>query len=306
MRKTTEVLRLRAAGMSARQITRSVGVARSTVAEYCRRADAAGVSWPLPEGMDDDGLDAVLFPKSEPGTSRSVPEWGRVHEDAVAPAPPDAVPAVARMARAAPRRLGVLPVLPALPPLVRDRGRLLCLSYAPGERLFVDPSGDKAAWCNPETGEIHEADVFVAVLGCSGMLYVEATRGQDLASWVTAHVHAWEACQGVSEITVPDNLRAGVTEACLYDPEVNPTDAEAATHSNTVVLPHARLTQRVPTTGRRPSDEAAAGAGGLDGRALGAGAAAPSAARLPSRAARGARRRGGRPEGDGRVLPGGR
>ena len=237
MRKTTEVLRLRAAGMSARQITRSVGVARSTVAEYCRRADAAGVSWPLPEGMDDDGLDAVLFPKSEPGTSRSVPEWGRVHEDAVAPAPPDAVPAVARMARAAPRRLGVLPVLRALPPLARDRGRLLCLSYAPGERVFVDPSGDKAAWCNPETGEIHEAEVFVAVLGCSGLLYAEATRGQDLPSWVGAHERAWAAMGGVAALTVPDNLKAGVTKASFYDPELNRTYAELAEHYGTVVLP---------------------------------------------------------------------
>ena len=52
------------------------------------------------------------------------------------------------------------------------------LSYAAGERMFVDFSGDKAIWCDPDTGEIHEADVFVAILGYSGLLYVEATRAQ--------------------------------------------------------------------------------------------------------------------------------
>ena len=52
MRKIKDVLRLHAAGRSARQIGASVGVGRSTVAEYLRRADVAGLSWPLPEGLD--------------------------------------------------------------------------------------------------------------------------------------------------------------------------------------------------------------------------------------------------------------
>jgi transposase len=86
------------------------------------------------------------------------------------------------------------------------------------------------------------------------MLYAEATRGQDLASWVGAHIHAWEAFGGVTEVTVPDNLRSGVTKACYYDPELNPTYAEAATYYDTVVL---------PTRVRRPRDKAAAEAGVL-------------------------------------------
>ena len=81
MRKTTEVLRLRAAQMSARDIARAVGVARSTVAEYLRRADAAGVSWPLPEGLDDEALWALLFPKAEPTIERPVPNWAEVHKE---------------------------------------------------------------------------------------------------------------------------------------------------------------------------------------------------------------------------------
>jgi transposase len=55
------------------------------------------------------------------------------------------------------------------------------LTYAAGERMFVDFAGDKATWCDPETGEVTETDVFVAILGCSGLLHAEATRGQDLA-----------------------------------------------------------------------------------------------------------------------------
>ena len=47
----------------------------------------------------------------------------------------------------------------------------------------------------------------MAVLGCSGLLYVEATRGQDLRSWLSAHEHAYTYYGGVAEITVPDNLK---------------------------------------------------------------------------------------------------
>jgi transposase len=128
------------------------------------------------------------------------------------------------------------------------------LSYAAGERMFVDFAGDKAAYVDPTTGEAVAAEVFVAVLGASGMLYAEATRGQDLASWVGAHVHAWEFYGGVAEVTVPDNLRAGVTKACWYDPELNPSYAELARHFGTVVL---------PTRTAHPRDKAAVEAGVL-------------------------------------------
>jgi transposase len=102
------------------------------------------------------------------------------------------------------------------------------------------------------TDEEQVVEVFVAVLGCSGKLYVQATAGQDLASWVGAHVGAWESFGGVCEVTVPDNLRAGVSKACVYDPEINPTYAELAAFYDTVVVP-ARV--------RRPRDKAAVEAG---------------------------------------------
>ncbi len=62
MRKTTEVLRLHAEGLSQRQIAVSTGVGKTTVLEYLARAKEAGISWPLPEGMDGEALDAALFP----------------------------------------------------------------------------------------------------------------------------------------------------------------------------------------------------------------------------------------------------
>lgn len=255
MRKIAEVLRLRAAEVSARQIARSVGVARSTIGDYCRRADAAGVSWPLPEDLDDEGLDALLFPSVEAMSARPVPDWAEVHKELRSKRHHMTLRLLWLEWKAThPNGWGYTQFCEHYRRWLMTKDVVMRLTYRAGERMFVDFSGDKASYVDPETGEVCEVEVFVCVLGCSGMLYAEATRGQDLASWVGAHIGAWEAFGGVAEVTVPDNLRSGVTKACFYDPELNPTYAELATHYTTVVL---------PTRTAKPRDKAAVEAGVL-------------------------------------------
>lgn len=128
------------------------------------------------------------------------------------------------------------------------------LEYAAGDRLFVDFAGDRMSIVDAATGEVTEVEIFVAVLGCSGLLYVEATRGQDLRSWLLAHVHTYEAIGGVTRTTVPDNLKAGVTKACWYEPELNRSYLQLARPMNTVIL---------PTRTARPRDKAAVESGVL-------------------------------------------
>lgn len=84
MRKIKEVVRLRwACGLSQRRIAESCGIARSTVGEYVLRAQAAGLSWPLPEDLDEARLEAMLFPSPAVGSkeSRPVPDWTEVHRE---------------------------------------------------------------------------------------------------------------------------------------------------------------------------------------------------------------------------------
>jgi transposase len=73
------------------------------------------------------------------------------------------------------------------------------------------------------TREIKEAQVFVAVQGASNYTYAEASWSQDLESWISCHTHAFSFFGGVTRITVPDNLGSGVTKACRYEPDLNPT-----------------------------------------------------------------------------------
>ena len=77
----------------------------------------------------------------------------------------------------------------------------------------------------------------MSVLGASGYLYVEATRSQELASWLGAHVRALEFYGGSAGVVVPDNLKSGVTVASWYEPVLNPSYLEWARTYSVAILP---------------------------------------------------------------------
>src|SRR5215813_8202467 len=107
-----------------------------------------------------------------------------------------------------------------------------------GEKLFVDYCGPTVPVIDGLAGAVRSAQIFVAVLGASNYTYAEATWTQSLPDWIGSHVRALTYFGGVPQLVVPDNLKAGVTKACRYEPELNPTYAEWARHyHHTAVLP---------------------------------------------------------------------
>jgi transposase len=254
MRKIEEVLRLHESGRTNREIAQSVRVSPTTVGEYLRRARAAGLAWPLPQETNATALEAALFPvPANAKVKRPEPGWATVHREMgrkgvtldllwqeYREQHPDGYQysAFCDHYRAYAR---------SLPVTLRQ-------SHAPGERLFVDYSGQTAPVIDPATGEIRQAQIFVAVLGASNYTYVEATLSQSLADWVGSHVRCFEFLGGVPALVVPDNLRSGVTTPNFYDPVINPTYQELARHYGVAILP-ARV--------RKPRDKAKVEAGVL-------------------------------------------
>lgn len=110
-------------------------------------------------------------------------------------------------------------------------------THKAGEKMFVDYSGQTIAVTDPKSGDLVQAEVFVAVLGASNYTYAEASSGQDLSNWINSHVKAMAFFEGVPAITVPDNLKSGVTKACRYDPDLNREYREMAVHYGTAVIP---------------------------------------------------------------------
>ena len=247
MRKIGEVLRLKAAGLSIPDIARSTSIGRTTVYEYLARAEAAALSWPLPLELDEAAVEAKLFPPAtaELVASRPLPEWREVHRELKRGQHVTLRLLWLEWRESHPEGWGYSQFCLRYHDWVGRQDVVMRLEYAAGERCFVDFAGDHMSYVEGDV--VVEAEIFVAVLGCSGMLYVEATRGQDLKSWLLAHVHAYEAWSGVPKVTVPDNLKSGVTKACWYEPELNRGYLHLARHMNTIVL---------PTRVSRPRDKA--------------------------------------------------
>src|SRR6202034_1262692 len=89
--------------------------------------------------------------------------------------------------------------------------------HVAGDKVFVDYSGKKLAIIDPLTGEIREAEIFVAVLGASNLTYAEATWTQGLPDWIGAHVRMFRFWGARPRLLVPDNLKSGVHRASFYD-----------------------------------------------------------------------------------------
>lgn len=252
MRKLRDILRLRyEAGLSQRAIAQACTLGLGTVTTYLQRATAAGLRWPLPDDLDDAALEARMFarPVATPGRDRALPDWAHLHQELKRPgvtlmllwqeyrAPhPDgyAYSQFCERYRQWARRLK---------PTMRQVHRA-------GEKLFIDFSGTRPQLVDAQTGEVIAVELFVGVLGASGMIYAEATRSQDLASWVAAHVRMLTYFHGSPAVWVPDNLKSGVTTASRYDPEINRTYAELAQHYGAVVIP-----ARVATPTDKPKVE---------------------------------------------------
>src|SRR5439155_17523438 len=120
------------------------------------------------------------------------------------------------------------------------------------------------------TGEIQVAQIFVAVLGASSFIYAEATWSQTLPDWIAAHVNALAAIGGVPRQIVSDNLKSGISKASFYEPTVNRTYAEMATHYGTAIVPARRQRRFSLKANRNRSRSRAwpglAGRGGPKGR----------------------------------------
>jgi transposase len=96
------------------------------------------------------------------------------------------------------------------------------------------------------TGEIRQAQIFVAVLGASSYTFAEATWSQQLPDWLGSHVRCIAFLGGVSAIVAPDNLRNSVSKAYGYEPDINPSYRDLADHYGVAV---------VPAQARKPRDK---------------------------------------------------
>src|SRR5208282_3152923 len=100
-----------------------------------------------------------------------------------------------------------------------------------------DFAGDKLTLVDKQSGELHDVEVFVAILGASQLTYVEAVSTQTKEDLIGACENALHYYGGVPAAIVPDNLKSAVTKSSKYEPVLNETFADFAEHYGTTILP---------------------------------------------------------------------
>jgi transposase len=248
MRKIKEVLRLHyECERTQREISQATGVGLGTIWSYLKRAKATGRSCAELMAMDEAALDTLLFPPAPPaGTLRPEPDWGSVHRELGKVGV--TLELLWQEYRAAhPEGFGYSWFCEHYRAWVGTLSVTLRQTHVPGEKLFVDYSGKKIGIIDPNTGEIREAELFVATLGASNFTFAEATWTQRLPDWIGSHIRVFQYCGGVPEIVVPDNLKSGVNKPNFYDPVINLTYGEMAAHYGVAII---------PARSRQPRDKA--------------------------------------------------
>ena len=239
MRRIRELLRLKhEGGLSSRLIAMSLGISKGAVGDYLRRAQAAGLGWPLPEAITDTELERRLFPAAAEVVSAGRPEpvWADVDREL--------------------RRRGVTRALlwqeyraqhpegygytwfcvsfeawkARVSPTMRQ-------AHAAGDKVFVDYAGDTMDVFDPQTGAAQPMKLFVAALGASSFVYCEARPSESLPDWIGCHVGMFAAFGGVTTMIVCDNLKAAVTNPDRYDPGINRSYQDMARHYGATVMP---------------------------------------------------------------------
>jgi transposase len=247
MRKILEILRLKfELKQSNRVVARSAGCARSTVSDYVSRAHQHGLdSWEKIAPLTEVDLAQRLFKKAtnvfgtaslELNSARPLPDWNEINLELKRPG----VTLELLWQEYREEFTNGLGRTQFCQHYASFKKKLSCVmrqDHKAGEKCFVDYSGNGINIVDPRTGEIQKCELFVGVLGASSYTFAYATPSQDLASWLLAHVKMYEFFNGVSELTVPDNLKSGVTKTCRYDPELNRSYHDLAQHYGTCVMP---------------------------------------------------------------------
>jgi transposase len=219
---------------------------RSTVKEYPNRAAQVGLSWAVAEGLSEEEVERRLFTTIQfRDTDRPVRDWEAVEQEL--------------RGRGVTLRLLWLEYLSRHPEgwrytqfcehfhawQQRSRPPRMRQPHRAGAALEVDWAGMTLPVV--DGGVAREAQVFVACLPSSDLIYAEATWTQGQEDWLAAHMRAFAYIGGCPETLVPDNTKTGVSEANYWDPVLNRSYHALARHYEVAIVP-ARV--------RKPRDKA--------------------------------------------------
>ncbi|TKC07681.1 IS21 family transposase [Pedobacter frigoris] len=242
MNKIRQLLRLYDRGASKMTISQYVGVSRTTVRKYIIAIESSGCSTKEIDELSDSDLDTLFgsiiskpvslskrmqtlqhyFPKIEKELKRTGMTRILLWEDYISEFP---------------NGYQYTQFCQHFRTWQSKMNPTMHRTHKVGDKLFVDFAGEKLSYADRDTGEVHEVEVFVAILGASQLTYVEAVPSQQKEDFIIACENTMHYIGGVPAAFVPDNLKAAVTKSHRYEPTLNQSFEDFASHYDTCVLP---------------------------------------------------------------------
>jgi transposase len=240
MRQLREILRLRLhAKLSMRQIRDSLRLSLGAIQKAVSKAEALELDWEAIEQLNDQHLAAKIYPQADTTkpSHKVLPDWVEIYQELKHKGMTKQL-LWEEYTQQYPNRSFSYPQYCLLyRSWLKKQRRSMRQTHNAGEKLFVDYAGQTVPVVSHSSGEIRTAQIFVAVLGASNYTFCEATWSQKLPDWINSHIRAFDFIGGVPAIVVPDNLKSAVTKACRYDPMINPSYQQLASHYRTALVP---------------------------------------------------------------------
>jgi len=240
MSKLRQMLRLYSQGESKLQISSITGVSRNTLKKYIRLYDSLCISMPELELKSDRELDQLFgenllpepserykiaenyFPFMEKELKKRGISRYNLWEQYIAKHPDGYM-------RSQLNHLYALWLKRSKP--------VMHIDHIAGDKMYIDYAGEKLHIVDVQTGEIKDVEVFISILGASQLTYVEASNSQRKEDFIASCIRALIFYGGVPKAIVPDNLRSAVTKSDRYEPTINQTFENFASHFSTTILP---------------------------------------------------------------------
>jgi len=210
MRKIKDVLRLKLdAKLSHQQIAAALGISKGVVAKYTGLAAAAGLDWASMQAMDEAALQRRLLAAPERPRNQVQPDYGRLHQELRRKGMTLMLLWEEHRADYADQQTyGYTQFCENYRRFAKQLKRSMRQVHRAGEKLFIDYAGPTIALT--DGGRAH---IFVAALGASSYTYACATPSETMADWVESTVRALAFYGGVTQLIVPDNPKAMISDA---------------------------------------------------------------------------------------------
>jgi len=229
------------AKLSFRAIGKSLNTPKSTIADYINRFSKSGLALTDLDSRTEDEIYQAIFPDESKRPAqrlhKMLPDWVQMHLElkkkyvtkellwneykSMYPDNHYGYTHFCNLFKAWQKRIHVS----------------MRINHKAGEKMFLDFSGLKWEIIDKNTGEAIEVDILVVTLAASGYSYAKATRDQTTRSLIAGTINALEYFDGVTELFVPDNMKAAVQNADKYDPVINEAFGSMADHYGAVVFP---------------------------------------------------------------------